>query len=151
MPVRAGAPWVAVQARAFWPLPTDARRRRAGMRTTYKVDKVPFFKHSEDFLLGRETVMGRRDKKGGEQRAFLREVPEGLQIDIQLEQPLPGGPAPRREQAGAETLCRPGLLPFRLSSHCLHTRLLWLLSRSRHQACCAPVSTGEPGAPATAL
>ncbi|KAK9843768.1 hypothetical protein WJX81_005588 [Elliptochloris bilobata] len=61
-----------------------------GMRTEYKVDKVPFFKHCEEFRLGRETVMGRRDKKSGQQRAFLREVPEGLQIDIQLEQPFPG-------------------------------------------------------------
>lgn len=64
----------------------------SGMRTEYKVDKVPFFKHSEEFRLGRETIMGRRDKKSGQQRAFLREVPEGLQIDIQLEQPFPGSP-----------------------------------------------------------
>lgn len=56
------------------------------------MDKVPFFKHSEEFRLGRETIMGRRDKKSGQQRAFLREVPEGLQIDIQLEQPFPGQP-----------------------------------------------------------
>ena len=61
-----------------------------GMRTEYRVDKVPFFKHCEEFRLGRETVMGRRDKKSGQQRAFLREVPEGLQIDIQLGQPFPG-------------------------------------------------------------
>lgn len=60
------------------------------MRTEYRVDKVPFFKHCEEFRLGRETVMGRRDKKSGQQRAFLREVPEGLQIDIQLDQPFPG-------------------------------------------------------------
>ena len=65
-------------------------RTASGMRTEYKVDKVPFFKHSEEFRLGRETIMGRRDKKSGQQRAFLREVPEGLQIDIQLEQPFPG-------------------------------------------------------------
>ena len=67
-------------------------RTASGMRTEYKVDKVPFFKHSEEFRLGRETIMGRRDQKSGQQRAFLREVPEGLQIDIQLEQPFPGQP-----------------------------------------------------------
>lgn len=61
-----------------------------GMRTEYRVDKVPFFKHCEEFRMGRETVMGRRDKKSGKQRAYLREVPEGLQIDIQLDQPFPG-------------------------------------------------------------
>ena len=62
----------------------------SGMRTEYRVDKVPFFKHCEEFRMGRETVMGRRDKKSGQQRAYLREVPEGLQIDIQLDQPFPG-------------------------------------------------------------
>ena len=95
-PQHACARWCAVGGGASSRLlvsAADALQLRAGMRTTYKVDKVPFFKHSEDFLLGRETVMGRRDKKGGEQRAFLREVPAGLQIDIQLEQPLPGEPA----------------------------------------------------------
>ena len=79
---------------AYWPVCHSTTHNTVcmapGMRTEYRVDKVPFFKHCEEFRMGRETVMGRRDKKSGQQRAYLREVPEGLQIDIQLDQPFPG-------------------------------------------------------------
>ena len=65
-----------------------------GMRVEYKVDKVPFFKHSENFRLGQEVTMGRRDKKAGQQHATLRKLPGAVHVDIQLDGPDTGGLQP---------------------------------------------------------
>ena len=60
------------------------------MRVEYKVDKVPFFKHSEQFRLGQEVTMGRRDKKAGQQHATLRKTPSAVHVHIQLDGPDTG-------------------------------------------------------------
>ena len=60
------------------------------MRVQFTVDKVPFYKHTEEFRLGQEVSMGRRDKKSGMQHAVLRAVPEGVQVDIKLDAPFSG-------------------------------------------------------------
>ncbi|BDA50356.1 hypothetical protein COCOBI_16-0320 [Coccomyxa sp. Obi] len=60
------------------------------MRVQFTVDKVPFYKHTEEFRLGQEVSMSRRDKKSGMQHAVLRAVPEGVQVDIKLDAPFSG-------------------------------------------------------------
>ena len=54
------------------------------------MDKVPFYKHTEEFRLGQTVSMSRRDKKSGKQHAVLRAVPEGIQVDIKLDPPFSG-------------------------------------------------------------
>ncbi len=65
------------------------------MRVQFSVDKVPFYKHTEEFRLDKTVSMSRRDKKSGKQHAVLRSVPEGVQVQIKLDPPFSGaGPCP---------------------------------------------------------
>ena len=63
----------------------------AGVKVAYKVDNVPFYKHTEEFRLGQSVSMSRRDKKSGQQHATMRAVPKGVEVDIQLDPPFSGG------------------------------------------------------------
>lgn len=60
------------------------------MRVQFTVDKVPFYKHTEEFRLDEIVSMNRRDKKSGMQHAVLRAVPEGVQVKIKLDPPFSG-------------------------------------------------------------
>lgn len=60
------------------------------MKVQFAVDRVPFYKHTEEFRLGEAVTMDRRDKKAGKQHAVLRAIPEGVQVDIQLDPPFAG-------------------------------------------------------------
>ena len=60
------------------------------MKVAYKVDNVPFYKHTEEFKLGQSVTMSRRDKKQGQQHAALRALPKGVEVDIQLDPPFSG-------------------------------------------------------------
>lgn len=62
----------------------------AGMKVVYKVDNVPFYKHTEEFRLGRSISTSRRDKKPGQQHATIRPLQKGVEIDIQLDPPFSG-------------------------------------------------------------
>ena len=62
----------------------------AGMRVAYKVDKVPFYKHVEEFRLDQPVTMGRRDKKSGQQQALLKRLPDAVEVEIKLEGPDKG-------------------------------------------------------------
>ena len=62
----------------------------AGVKVAYKVDNVPFYKHTEEFRLGQSVSMSRRDKKSGQQHATMRAVPKGVEVDIQLDPPFSG-------------------------------------------------------------
>lgn len=62
----------------------------AGMKVAYKVDNVPFYKHTEEFRLGQSVCMSRRDKKPGKQHAAMRALPKGVEVDIQLDPPYEG-------------------------------------------------------------
>ena len=62
----------------------------AGMKVAYKVDNVPFYKHTEEFKLGQSVSMSRRDKKPGQQHAAMRALPKGVEVDIQLDPPYSG-------------------------------------------------------------
>ena len=62
----------------------------AGMKVAYKVDNVPFYKHTEEFRLGQSVSMSRRDKKPGQQHAAMRALPKGVEVDIQLDPPFAG-------------------------------------------------------------
>ena len=60
------------------------------MKIIYKVDNVPFYKHTEEFRLGQNVSMSRRDKKQGQQHASMRALPQGVEVDIQLDPPFEG-------------------------------------------------------------
>jgi hypothetical protein len=60
------------------------------MRVAYKVDKVPFYKHTEDFRWNQPVSMGRRDKKSGQQHATLRKLPGAVHVLIKLDAPDAG-------------------------------------------------------------
>ncbi|CAK0786974.1 hypothetical protein CVIRNUC_010190 [Coccomyxa viridis] len=60
------------------------------VKVAYKVDNVPFYKHTEEFRLGQSVSMSRRDKKSGQQHATMRAVPKGVEVDIQLDPPFSG-------------------------------------------------------------
>lgn len=60
------------------------------MRVAYKVDKVPFYKHVEEFRLDQPVTMSRRDKKSGQQHALLKRLPDSVQVEIKLEGPDKG-------------------------------------------------------------
>ena len=62
----------------------------AGMKVVYKVDNVPFYKHKEEFRLGKSISSSRRDKKPGQQHATIRALQKGVEIDIQLDPPFSG-------------------------------------------------------------
>ncbi len=62
----------------------------AGLKVVYKVDNVPFYKHTEEFKLGQSVSMSRRDKKSGQQHAAMRALPKGVEVDIQLDPPYSG-------------------------------------------------------------
>ena len=62
----------------------------AGLKVVYKVDNVPFYKHTEEFKLGQSVSMSRRDKKPGQQHAAMRALPKGVEVDIQLDPPYSG-------------------------------------------------------------
>ncbi|CAL5229176.1 g12451 [Coccomyxa viridis] len=60
------------------------------LKVVYKVDNVPFYKHTEEFKLGQSVSMSRRDKKSGQQHAAMRALPKGVEVDIQLDPPYSG-------------------------------------------------------------
>ena len=64
------------------------------MRVAYKVDKVPFYKHVEEFRLDQPVSMSRRDKKSGQQLALLKRLPDSVQVEIKLEGPDQGAADP---------------------------------------------------------
>ncbi len=68
----------------------ESLRFAAVMKVCYSVDRVPFYKHTEEFRLGEPVTMSRRDKKSGKQHALLRAIPEGVQVDIKLDPPFAG-------------------------------------------------------------
>jgi hypothetical protein len=62
----------------------------AVLRVRFSVDRVPFYKHTEEFRLGEPVTMSRRDKKSGKQHAVLRTIPDGVEVDIRLDPPFEG-------------------------------------------------------------